>query len=93
MQEGAATEARSILGVYAGLSTVPARLVDESRPDDQDRPVPRAPLHEAVLEQIERGEIDPSFVVSHPMNLDDTPRGYDMFMRKQDDVMKIVLRA
>jgi threonine dehydrogenase-like Zn-dependent dehydrogenase len=46
-----------------------------------------------LLERIERGEIDPRFVVSHHMNLDDTPRGYDMFMRKQDDVMKIVLRS
>jgi hypothetical protein len=27
------------------------------------------------------------------MNLDDAPKGYDMFMRKQDDVMKIVLCA
>jgi hypothetical protein len=27
------------------------------------------------------------------MNLNDAPKGYDMFMRKQDEVMKIVLRA
>ena len=46
-----------------------------------------------LLERIQRGEIDPSFVVSHHMNLSDTPRGYDMFMRKQDEAMKIVLRA
>jgi threonine dehydrogenase-like Zn-dependent dehydrogenase len=46
-----------------------------------------------LLARIERGEIDPSFVVSHHMNLDETPKGYDLFMRKQDNVMKIVLRA
>jgi len=46
-----------------------------------------------LLERIMRGEIDPSFVVSHHMNLDDTPKGYDLFMRKQDDVMKIILRS
>jgi threonine dehydrogenase-like Zn-dependent dehydrogenase len=46
-----------------------------------------------LLERIERGEIDPSFVVSHHMNLDETAEGYDMFMNKRDDVMKIVLRA
>jgi threonine dehydrogenase-like Zn-dependent dehydrogenase len=46
-----------------------------------------------LLERIERGEIDPSFVVSHHMNLDETPHGYDMFMRKQDSVMKIILRS
>jgi threonine dehydrogenase-like Zn-dependent dehydrogenase len=46
-----------------------------------------------LLSRIERGEIDPSFVVSHHMNLDDTAAGYDMFMNKRDDVMKIVLRS
>lgn len=46
-----------------------------------------------LLARIERGEIDPSFVVSHHMNLDETPKAYDLFMRKQDNVMKIVLRA
>ncbi len=46
-----------------------------------------------LLERIERGEIDPSFVVSHQMNLDDAAKGYDMFMHKQDDVMKIILRS
>jgi threonine dehydrogenase-like Zn-dependent dehydrogenase len=46
-----------------------------------------------LLERIERGDIDPSFVVSHHMNLDDAARGYDMFLHKQDEVMKVVLRA
>jgi threonine dehydrogenase-like Zn-dependent dehydrogenase len=45
-----------------------------------------------LLERIERGDIDPSFVVSHHMNLSDTAQGYDMFMKKKDEVMKIVLR-
>jgi threonine dehydrogenase-like Zn-dependent dehydrogenase len=46
-----------------------------------------------LLERIERGDIDPSFVISHHMNLDETPTGYDMFMHKRDEVMKIILRA
>lgn len=46
-----------------------------------------------LLEKIESGQLDPSFVVSHHMNLDEAARGYDMFMHKQDKVMKIVLRA
>ena len=46
-----------------------------------------------LLEKIQRGELDPSFVATHEMNLDETPRGYDMFMKKQDDVMKIILRS
>ena len=46
-----------------------------------------------LLERVERGEIDPSFVVSHHMNLSQAATGYDMFMKKQDEVMKIVMRS
>jgi threonine dehydrogenase-like Zn-dependent dehydrogenase len=46
-----------------------------------------------LLERIEKGEIDPSFVVSHHMNLDEAANGYDMFMHKQDDVMKILMHS
>ncbi|HEX4421743.1 MAG TPA: zinc-dependent alcohol dehydrogenase [Kofleriaceae bacterium] len=45
-----------------------------------------------LLARIEAGDIDPSFVVSHHMNLGDAAEGYDTFMHKTDDVMKIVLR-
>ena len=44
-----------------------------------------------LLERIQRGEIDPSFVISHRMKLDDAPRGYDMFNAKEDACTKIVL--
>ncbi|HVO91151.1 MAG TPA: zinc-dependent alcohol dehydrogenase [Casimicrobiaceae bacterium] len=45
-----------------------------------------------LLARIEHGEIDPSFVVTHHLSLDDAPRGYDMFTRKQDSCVKIVMR-
>jgi threonine dehydrogenase-like Zn-dependent dehydrogenase len=45
-----------------------------------------------LLERIVKGEIDPSFVVTHRMSLDDAPRGYEMFNNKQDDCIKIVLK-
>jgi threonine dehydrogenase-like Zn-dependent dehydrogenase len=44
-----------------------------------------------LLERIERGEIDPSFVVSHQMSLDEAPQAYEMFKHKQDNCTKIVL--
>ena len=45
-----------------------------------------------LLERIEKGEIDPSFVITHRMSLNDAPNGYDMFTNKQDDCVKIVLK-
>jgi len=84
----------SILGVYAGL-------VDKFPLGplmNRGLTIKTGQCHvhrymKPLLARIERGEIDPSFVVSHHMNLDDTPAGYDLFMHKRDNVMKIVLRA
>jgi threonine dehydrogenase-like Zn-dependent dehydrogenase len=45
-----------------------------------------------LLERVERGEIDPSFVISHTMPLDKAPEGYAMFLNKQDNCTKIVLK-
>jgi threonine dehydrogenase-like Zn-dependent dehydrogenase len=44
------------------------------------------------LAWIEQGEIDPSFVITHRLGLEDAPRGYDIFKQKQDDCEKVVLR-
>jgi len=45
-----------------------------------------------LLDLIERGEIDPSFVITHRMKLDDAPNGYKIFREKQDHCVKIVLK-
>jgi len=45
-----------------------------------------------LLERIQNGEIDPSFVITHRLNLNDAASGYSTFLNKQDDCMKVVLR-
>ena len=45
-----------------------------------------------LLEKIERGEIDPSFVITHRMSLEDAAKGYDIFLNKQEDCVKVVLK-
>ncbi len=45
-----------------------------------------------LLEKIRRGDIDPSFVVSHRFSLDDAPDAYRMFLEKEDDCTKVVMR-
>jgi threonine dehydrogenase-like Zn-dependent dehydrogenase len=44
-----------------------------------------------LLERIEKGEIDPSFIISHRMRLQDAPEGFSIFNDKQDECMKVVL--
>jgi threonine dehydrogenase-like Zn-dependent dehydrogenase len=44
-----------------------------------------------LLERIQKGELDPSFVITHRLPLDEAARGYDMFVNKYDDCLKVVL--
>ncbi|HEY0079304.1 MAG TPA: zinc-dependent alcohol dehydrogenase [Pyrinomonadaceae bacterium] len=45
-----------------------------------------------LLERVLNGEIDPSFVITHRMRLDDAADGYYTFRDKQDNCIKIVLK-
>ncbi len=45
-----------------------------------------------LLERIQRGQLNPSFVITHRLDLDDAPDGYAMFLEKQDECIKIVMR-
>ncbi|MGI9105172.1 MAG: zinc-dependent alcohol dehydrogenase [Pyrinomonadaceae bacterium] len=45
-----------------------------------------------LLKMVEDGKIDPSFVITHRMRLEDAPAGYDIFKHKQDNCIKIVLK-
>ncbi len=45
-----------------------------------------------LLERIQKREIDPRFVITHQMKLDDAPNGYKIFNEKVDDCEKIVLK-
>jgi threonine dehydrogenase-like Zn-dependent dehydrogenase len=45
-----------------------------------------------LYEHITRGDIDPSFVVTHRMELGKAPDGYETFKHKHDECMKVVLK-
>jgi threonine dehydrogenase-like Zn-dependent dehydrogenase len=83
----------SVIGVYGGfIDKFPmGSLMNRSltiRTGQAHVPRYMRPL----LERIQNGEIDPSFVISHRMNLDDASTGYEMFLKKQDECQKVVLK-
>jgi len=45
-----------------------------------------------LLQRIEDGEIDPSYIVTHTLELDDAPVGYETFKKKRDNCLKVVLK-
>ena len=44
-----------------------------------------------LLQMIENGDIDPSFVVTHRIPLSEAPHGYHLFREKKDGCIKVVL--
>ena len=45
-----------------------------------------------LMDHIQKGDIDPSFVITHRLKLDEAPMGYEIFKNKKDDCIKIVLK-
>jgi threonine dehydrogenase-like Zn-dependent dehydrogenase len=45
-----------------------------------------------LLERIEAGEIDPSFIITHRLRLDEAPTAYEVFRNKEEDCIKVVMR-
>ncbi len=82
----------SIIGVYGGFmdkfptgSLMNRSLTVRSGQAHVHRYLPR------LLEHIRKGEIDPTFVISHRMSLDEAPEAYQLFKKKQDECTKVVL--
>ena len=82
----------SIPGVYGGFvdkspfgAIVNKALTLKSGQTHVHRYVPK------LLEHIVEGRIDPTFIITHRLPLEDAPNGYKMFKTQQNDVHKVVL--
>ncbi|MEH2289188.1 zinc-dependent alcohol dehydrogenase [Nostoc sp.] len=45
-----------------------------------------------LLDHVQKGDIDPSFIITHRLPLEQAPHGYQIFNDKQDNCIKIVLK-
>lgn len=45
-----------------------------------------------LLERIQNGDIDPTFIITHRLPLDQAPHGYEIFKHKKDNCIKVVLK-
>jgi threonine dehydrogenase-like Zn-dependent dehydrogenase len=45
-----------------------------------------------LLERIQRGDIDPSFLITHRLPLEEAPHAYKIFRDKEDNCIKVVLK-
>jgi len=82
----------SVIGVYGGLiDKFPMGAVMNRSLTIRSGQCHAQRYLKPLLNRIQNGEIDPSFVITHRMSLDDAPKGFDLFLNKQDNCMKVVL--
>jgi threonine dehydrogenase-like Zn-dependent dehydrogenase len=83
----------SIAGVYGGfIDKFPIGAVMNRALTIKTGQTPVQRYMQPLLQRILNGDIDPGFVVSHHMSLDEAPRGYEMFVNKENEAMKIILK-
>jgi threonine dehydrogenase-like Zn-dependent dehydrogenase len=83
----------SVIGVYAGfINMFPMGSVMNRSLTIRSGQCHVHRYMRPLLERIQRGEIDPSFVITHRMPLDQAPEGFKIFRDKQDECIKVVLK-
>ena len=82
----------SIVGVYGGyLDKIPMGSAINRELTFRMAQTPVQRYLPELLGRIEKGEIDPSFVITHRVKLDDGPAMYKTFRDKQDGCIKVVM--
>jgi len=84
----------SVIGVYGGfIDKFPMGTVMNRALTIRSAQCPVQRYMKPLLERIQAGEIDPSFIITHRLPLEEAPRGYDLFKHKKDGCVKVVLSA
>jgi threonine dehydrogenase-like Zn-dependent dehydrogenase len=83
----------SIPGVYTGLADkVPMGMLMNKGLTIRTGQTHVNRWTDDLLRRIEEGQIDPSFVITHTVGLEDGPEMYKVFRDKQDSCIKVVLK-
>jgi threonine dehydrogenase-like Zn-dependent dehydrogenase len=83
----------SVPGVYAGfIDKFPMGIVVNKALTIRSGQTHVHKYVPVLLEKIQRGEVDPSQVITHVLPLEEAPRGYEMFVTKTEGCEKVVLK-
>ncbi|NOK35524.1 glutathione-dependent formaldehyde dehydrogenase [Corallococcus exercitus] len=83
----------SVLGVYGLMDKFPLGaimnkgLTLRTAQQHGQKYLPR------LLEHAAKGELDPSFLATHRFSLEDAPKGYEMFKKKEDGCVRAVFTS
>ncbi|MBV9492709.1 MAG: glutathione-dependent formaldehyde dehydrogenase [Acidobacteria bacterium] len=83
----------SVPGVYIGfLDKIPFGALMNKGITIKTGQTPVKKYYHKLLKMIEDGEIDPSFIITHRLPLEEAPEAYRTFRAKKDGCIKVVLK-
>ena len=80
----------AIVGVYGAIDKFPLGVLMNKGLTVRTAQQPGQRYMPRMLEHVQKGELDPSFLMTHRMSLEEAPRGYAMFKDKQDGCVRAV---
>lgn len=83
----------SVVGVYGGLmDKFPMGAIVNKALTLRSGQQPGQRYANRLFELIQQGQLAPSFLLTHPMDLEDSPQGYKLFKEKGDQCLRAVFR-
>ena len=80
----------AIVGVYGVMDKFPLGVLMNKGITIRTAQQPGQRYMPRMLEHVQRGELDPSFLITHRMPLEEAPRGYELFKEKEDGCLRAV---
>jgi len=82
----------SILGVYGLMDKFPLGVIMNKGLTVRTAQQHGQKYMARLFEHVQRGEMDPSCLATHQFSLEDSPRAYEMFKKKEDGLIRAVFK-
>jgi threonine dehydrogenase-like Zn-dependent dehydrogenase len=82
----------SVVGIYGVIDKFPFAVLTNKGITMRTSQQPGQRYMGRMLEHVQAGELDPSFMLTHDMSLEDAPRGYELFKKKEDGCLRAAFR-
>jgi threonine dehydrogenase-like Zn-dependent dehydrogenase len=80
----------SVMGVYGLMDKVPLGMLMNKGVTIRTAQQHGQKYMPRMIEHVQNGELDPSFMITHKMPLTEAARGYEIFKEKEDDCLRAV---
>ncbi len=78
----------SVVGIYGVIDKFPFGVLTNKGITMRTSQQPGQRYMPQMMAAVQTGELDPSFLITHRMSLEDSVRGYEMFKKKEDGCLR-----